>query len=65
MLPIAGQMAKPNGLKFFVDTHEKNSNFFFKFKKNIFIKYFFPRATPSPSASNFLQKDYTQGYPED
>ena len=37
MLPIAGQTARPNGLKFFVNTHgwrgvskaETNSKFFF------------------------------------
>ena len=51
MLPIAGQTAGPNGLKFYVDTRgwgvskaKKNSNFF----SNIF----FSQATPGPSASN-------------
>ena len=30
MLPIAGQTAEPNGLKFFVDTQaKKNRKFFF------------------------------------
>ena len=36
MLPIAGQMAGPNGLKFFLF---------------IFFQFFFSRATPGPSAS--------------
>ena len=63
MLPIAGQMARPNGLCFFVDTHWwpggccrlKNR---FLFKKKIIFNFFFffsilffTLATPGPSAS--------------
>ena len=53
MLPIAGQTAGSNGLKFFVNTHGGNrlkNRFFFNLKKIISFKFFFPRATPGPSA---------------
>ena len=56
MFPIAGHTAGPIGLKFVVDTHgwprgvikaKKNRIFF-----PIFFQHFFwPRATPGPSAS--------------
>ena len=42
MFPIAGQTAAPIGLKKFQN--------FFLFRK-LFLKIFFPRATPGPSAS--------------
>ena len=52
MLPIAGQTAGPNGLKFFGDTHgwprEKN------------FQTFFPRATSDPSASQHIIYNFTQ-----
>ena len=48
MFPIAGQTAKPIGLKFFVDIQRWPG--VLKAKKN-FENFFFPRATPGPSAS--------------
>ena len=58
MLSIAGQTAGPIGLKFFVDTHgwrrgecdslKKIRSLFSKTKN---FKFFFPQATPGPSAS--------------
>ena len=45
MLPIAGQTAGSNGLKFFVNTHGCNrlkNRFFFNIKKNYFFQFFFP-----------------------
>ena len=46
MLPIAGQTAEPNRLKFFVDTHGW-LGVVLGYKKFLF----FPRATPGPSTS--------------
>ena len=59
MLPLAGQMAGPNGLTFFVGTHgwtggvsgqkqirNLKKKFFFSF-----FQIFFLRATPGPSDS--------------
>ena len=61
MFPIAGQMAGPIGLKFFVDTQGwpgsdigyKNAKKKFEiFFLSFFSKFIFPRATLGPSASN-------------
>ena len=63
MLPIAGQKAGPNELKFCVGTHgwpgsviglkNRFSPIFKKkiFFSNFFFQIYFPRATPGPLAS--------------
>ena len=59
MLPIVGQMAGPNKLKFFYGhsgvvggcLRLKKFELFYIFSKFFFQIYFFPRATPGPSAS--------------
>ena len=51
MLPIAGQTAGPNGLKFSVDTHKRPGVLKAKQNRIFFPTFFFPRATPDPSAS--------------
>ena len=54
MLPIAGQTAGPNGLKFFEDTQGGC----FKLKKFdfFFFKFFLLWATPGPLASEKYRK---------
>ena len=58
MLSIAGQTAGPIGLKFFVDTHgwrrgecDSLKKILSLFSKTKNFKFFFPQATPGPSAS--------------
>ena len=53
MLPIAGQTAGPNGLKFFVDTQGGRGclKFFNIYLFKLFFKFFFPRSTLGPSVS--------------
>ena len=51
MLRIAGQTTGPIGLSFILDTHAWQTKIQ-KFLKFFFSKFFFPRATPGPSASH-------------
>ena len=48
MFPIAGQTGGPIGLKFFADNHGWPGGV--RGQKNV-ENFFFPRATPAPSAS--------------
>ena len=59
MFPIAGQTVRPNGLKFFVNTHgkpglAKKFQFFSYIFPSFFFKllFFLPRAKPGTSASH-------------
>ena len=54
MLRIAGQMAGPIGLNFFVDTHGWGGEIKFEKKNFPKKKKKIPRATPGPSASNIF-----------
>ena len=50
MLPTASQTAGPNGLNFFVETHELHGEVLGKKNRNFFFNFFLPRATTGPSA---------------